>query len=181
MTLRGTTGVTLIELLIALAILAILVLIALPSYTIWMQNTQIRTAAEGILSGLQLTRAEATRRNTAVELRMDAASGWTVTVAGTGEVVQSRLAQEGSSTAVVTILPAGADKVTFSGVGRVVANGDGSLAITEIKVDSLVIPAAESRELCVAVSAAGIVRVCDPKLAAGDPRACIPAVPAGCL
>ena len=179
--MRRTTGFTLIELMIALAILAILVFIALPSYTIWMQNTQIRTGAEGILSGLQLARAEATRRNTSVELRMNAASGWTVTVLGTGEVVQSRVAEEGSKTATVTILPAGANKVTFSGVGRVVANGDATPPITEIKVDSLVIPAAESRELCVTVSGAGVVRVCDPKIAAGDPRACVPAVPPGCL
>lgn len=180
------TGVTLIELLIALVILAIMIFIGLPSFTAWIQNTQIRTAGEGIMSGMQLARSEAVRRNVSVELRMDAApaSGWTVTVPGTAEVIQTRAGGEGSSTAVVTVTPAGADKVTFGGFGRVVTNGDGSATITEIKIDSNVIPAADSRELCVTVSSAGVVRMCDPQVAAGDPRACIPpppALPAGCV
>jgi type IV fimbrial biogenesis protein FimT len=178
------TGVTLIELLIALVILAIMIFIGLPSFTAWIQNTQIRTAGEGIMSGMQLARSEAVRRNVSVELRMDAGSGWTVTVPGTAEVIQTRAGGEGSSTAVVTVTPPGADKVTFGGFGRVVANGDASATITEIKIDSNVIPAADSRELCVTVSSAGVVRLCDPQVAAGDPRACIPpppALPAGCI
>lgn len=182
------TGVTLIELLIALVILAIMIFIGLPSFTAWIQNTQIRTAGEGIMSGMQLARSEAVRRNVRVELQMDAApgSGWTVTVPGTVplEVIQTRASGEGSSTAVVTVTPPGADKVTFGGFGRVVTNGDGSATITQIKIDSNVIPAADSRELCVTVSSAGVVRLCDPQVAAGDPRACIPpppALPAGCI
>lgn len=176
-------GFTLIELMITLVVLAIMILIGLPSFTIWIQNTQIRTAGEGIMSGLQLARSEAVRRNTSVELRMNAASGWTVTVLGTVpvEVVQTRVAEEGSGTAMVTVSPAGATKVTFGGFGRVVANDDGTAAITEIKIDSNRIPAAESRELCVTVSGAGVVRMCDPQVAAGDTRACVPAVPPGCL
>lgn len=180
MATKVAMGVTLIELLITVVVLSILLFLALPSFTIWMQNTQIRTAAEGILSGLQLARTEAVRRNISVELRMDTASGWTVSVPGTGEVVQTRSEQEGSVHAVVTIAPGGASRVTFGGLGRVVANGDGSAPITEIKVDSGQIPAAESRELCLTVSAAGVVRMCDPQVGAGDPRACLPAVPAGC-
>jgi type IV fimbrial biogenesis protein FimT len=174
-------GATLIELVITIVVLSILLFAALPSFTVWLQNTQIRTAAEGILSGLQLARTESVRRNERVELRMDAGSGWTVSVVASGEVVQSRVADEGSSHAVVTIAPAGATRVTFGGLGRVVPNSDGSPSITEIKVDSNRIPATESREMCVTVSAAGVVRMCDPQVAAGDPRACVPAVPAGCL
>jgi len=180
--MKKAMGVTLIELLITIVIMSLLIFLALPSYTIWMQNTQIRTAGEGILSGMQLARSEAVRRNTNVELRMDVASGWTVTVlTAPAEVVQTRTAQEGSPDAVVTVAPAGATKVTFGGLGRVVTNDDGSPAITVIKVDSDRIPAAESRQLCVTASAAGVVRLCDPQVAAGDPRACLPALPVECL
>jgi len=178
---KNIRGVTLIELMITIVVLGILVFFALPSYTIWIQNTQIRTAGEAILSGFTLARSEAVRRNTSVELRMNAASGWTATVVGTGEVIQTRTAEEGTATAVVTITPAGSDRITFSGLGRVTLNDDGSVPITEVKVDSTRIPAAESREMCVMVNATGLTRMCDPQVAAGDTRACVPAVPAGCL
>jgi type IV fimbrial biogenesis protein FimT len=177
---KTSKGVTLIELMITLVVLGILVFLALPSYTIWIQNTQIRTAGEGILSGLTLARAEAVRRNTSVELRMDAASGWTASIPATGEVIQSRTAEEGTATAVVTITPAGSDRVTFSGLGRVTINADGSVPFTEIKVDSTKIPAAESRELCVTVNATGLTRMCDPQVAPGDTRSCGAVVPVGC-
>ncbi len=63
-------GVTVIEMLIALAILAILVFVALPNFTMWIQNTKIRTTAQDLLNGLQLARAEALRRNARVELAL---------------------------------------------------------------------------------------------------------------
>lgn len=188
MTMKNIKGVTLIELMITLVVLGVLVFLALPSYTIWMQNTQIRTAGEAILSGFTLARSEAVRRNTSIELRMDAASGWTVcrpfcpdAPTAPVELIQSRTAQEGTATAVVTIEPVGADRITFSGLGRITSNNDGSASITAIKVDSTRIPAAESRELCVMANSTGLVRMCDPQVAAGDTRACVPAVPAGCL
>ena len=38
---------------------AIMLFIALPNFAVWMQNTQIRTAGEAVLNGMQLARAEA--------------------------------------------------------------------------------------------------------------------------
>jgi type IV fimbrial biogenesis protein FimT len=188
MIMMKAVGFTLIELMIAITIMALLLFIALPNFSIWMQNTQIRTAGEAILNGLQLARAEAIRRNTIVELRMDTASGWTVSVVGPpAEAIQSRLPGEGTATAVVTIAPAGATKITFNGFGSIANNIDGSAAITEIKIDSASIAAADSRELCVLVRTGGTVRLCDPQVVATDTRTCIPplpaaqVVPAGCL
>jgi type IV fimbrial biogenesis protein FimT len=179
-------GFTLIELMITIVILAILLYVALPNFAVWMQNTQIRTAGEAVLNGMQLARAEAIRRNVNVELRMDVSSGWTARLAGTGEVVQSRIAGEGSATALVTITPAGAKTITFNSFGSIATNADGTPTITEIKIDSPAIAAADSRELCVLVRAGGNVRLCDPQVPATDTRTCIPplpapqAVPAGC-
>lgn len=182
-----STGFTLIELLITVAVLAILLYIALPNFAVWMQNTQIRTAGEAILNGVQLARAEAIRRNVNVELRMDVSSGWTARIADTGQVIQSRVAGEGSAAALVTIAPAGATTVTFNGFGSITTNADATATVTEIKIDSPSIAAADSRELCVLVRAGGNVRLCDPQVAATDTRTCIPplpapqVVPAGCI
>ena len=56
-------GVTLIELLTALIIIGLLFGLGVPSFGGWIQNAQIRTAAEAIQNGLQLARVEAVRRN----------------------------------------------------------------------------------------------------------------------
>jgi type IV fimbrial biogenesis protein FimT len=179
--MKSSAGFTLIELMIVIVILSIMLLIALPNFAIWMQNTQIRTAGEAVLNGMQLARAEAIRRNVNVELRMDVSSGWTARVPDTGEVIQSRLAGEGSAAALVTITPAGAKTVTFNSFGSVATNADGTATVTEIKVDSAAIAAADSRELCILVRAGGNVRMCDPQVAVTDTRSCGAAVPAGCL
>jgi len=181
-----SAGFTLIELMITVVVLAILLYVALPNFAVWMQNTQIRTAGEAVLNGMQLARAEAIRRNVNVELRMDVSSGWTARIAGTGEVIQSRLAGEGSGAAMVTIAPAGAKTVTFNSFGSAATNDDGTPTITEIKIDSPAIAAVDSRELCILVRAGGNIRLCDPQVPAADTRTCIPplpapqAVPAGC-
>ncbi|MGH6693255.1 MAG: GspH/FimT family pseudopilin [Gammaproteobacteria bacterium] len=184
-----SAGFTLIELMITLVVLAILLYFALPNFAVWMQNTQIRTAGEAILNGMQLARTEAIRRNVNIELRLDVSSGWTARVADTGEVIQTRLHGEGSGAALVTIAPVGAKTVTFNSFGSVVLpkNADGTDPISEIKIDSPAIAAADSRELCVLVRTGGNVRLCDPQVAATDTRTCVPpppaapVVPAGCL
>ena len=176
-----STGFTLIELMIAITVLAILLYVALPNFAVWIQNTQIRTAGEAILNAMQLARAEAIRRNVNIEMRMDVSSGWTARVAGTGEVIQSRLAGEGTAAALVTITPVGAKTVTFNSFGSIGTNADGTATVTEIKIDSPAISAADSRELCILVRAGGNVRMCDPQVAVTDTRSCGAVVPAGCL
>jgi len=59
-------GFTLIELAVVLAITAILLSQAVPMFTAWSSNVQIRTATESIQDALQLARAEALRRNRSV-------------------------------------------------------------------------------------------------------------------
>ena len=63
-------GVSLIELMVGIAVFATLVMLGLPSFTTWLQNSQIRTAADAIQNGLQVARGEAVRRNTNVRFQL---------------------------------------------------------------------------------------------------------------
>ena len=82
-------GVTLIELAIGLSITAIVIAAGVPSFMEWMQNAQVRTAAESLQSGLQLARGEAVRRNLPVifQLTDSLANSCAVSTSGTGWVV----------------------------------------------------------------------------------------------
>ena len=180
MAINKITGFTLIELLTVVTILSIMLFLALPNFNVWLQNTQIRTAGEAILNGLQLARAEAVRRNVNVELRMDLSSGWTARLPDTGEVLQTRLAGEGSSTALVTITPLGAKTVTFNSLGTIAANANGSNPVSEFKIDSISLAATDSRELCILIRTGGTIRMCDPRVASTDTRSCGAAIPVGC-
>ena len=181
MAINKMTGFTLIELVTVVTILSIMIFLALPNFNVWLQNTQIRTAGEAILNGLQLARAEAVRRNVNVELRMDLSSGWTAWLPDTGEVIQTRLAGEGSSAALVTITPLGANTVTFNSLGTIAANANGSNPVSEFKIDSISLAAADSRELCILIRTGGNIRMCDPQVASTDTRSCGAVIPAGCL
>ena len=157
-------GFTIVELMIGLAIVAIVVFSALPSYTAWIQNTKIRNAAEAVLNGLQLARAEAIQRNTNVQFVVGTDSGWTVSVVAPAVVVQSRIAGQGSAGVTAAILPGTATTVTFNSLGRVVTNVDGSASITQVTfgVPPEILAATMTRELRVTVSPAGRARMCDP-------------------
>jgi type IV fimbrial biogenesis protein FimT len=63
-------GVTLIELMIGLVIVAIVLFLGVPAFATFLQNTQIRNAAETTLQGLNLARADAVRLNTPVRFQL---------------------------------------------------------------------------------------------------------------
>ncbi|MDD5242207.1 MAG: GspH/FimT family pseudopilin [Sulfuricella sp.] len=190
-------GVSLIELMIGLAIMAILLSAGLPSFNLWIQNTQNRTAAESIQNGLQLARTEAVRRNTNVRFDLTDATGligWNVgCVTATADcpaTIQSHAGSEGTtnaragiSTAAIpspapanqfdtavsagTGLPAGA---TFNGLGRI-PNANIGTDISRIDITNIV--AATARRLVVTVGTGGSIRMCDPALSlAANPQGC---------
>lgn len=164
-------GVTLIELIIGVAITAILLAVGLPGFKVWVQNTQIRTAAESIQNGLQLARAEAVRRNEQVNFILGNGTSWTVsTVAGTA--IQSRPSSEGSVNVTVTVTPTGATTATFNALGRLT---NPTTAPTQIDLDvpTSLISASQSRDLRIYITSGGQIRSCDPSITAtGDPRKC---------
>ena len=77
---KRQAGVTLVEVAVVLTVSAVLYTQAAPMFATWIGNTHTRTAAESILSGLQLARAEAVRRNRMVQFVVTdgASSSWLV-------------------------------------------------------------------------------------------------------
>jgi type IV fimbrial biogenesis protein FimT len=61
-------GFTLIEALVAIAIMAILLAVAVPSFSSSGLNSELRSAAGGLLASANLARAEAIKRNAVVNL-----------------------------------------------------------------------------------------------------------------
>lgn len=194
---RRQQGVTLIELMVGIAILAVMLAMGVPAFSGWIQDTQIRTAAESILNGLQTARAEAVRRNAVVRFTLTSADGkvsWNVgcpTVTATCPAsIQSRSAAEAGSLAKATVsadpipVPAPAGyfeaqlssagelpaEVNFDGLGRVFTPAAGALFN---RADVTSTTSATARRYVVVVSSGGQVRMCDPKMSiATDPRGC---------
>lgn len=167
---RRQRGFNLIELMIAVTLLGVLLMLGLPEYREWIQNTQIRTSAESVQNGLQLARAEAVRRNTPVTFTVDG-NNWSVTVAGSGEVIQTRSGKEGSSNAVIGTNQAA---VTFNGLGRItpVPAAEIQFNVTNPTGGTCQTSGGQMRCLRVTASLGGQIRMCDPALPAGAPQAC---------
>jgi type IV fimbrial biogenesis protein FimT len=183
-----TRGFTLIELMVALAIAAILLLIAGPSFTTFLRNSEIRSTSESLLNGLKAATAEAANRNRTVtfELTSATASDWKFWVLEddgvTQKILQTYSKNEAGSSSKITVTPAGQLAVKFNGLGRVTidpVNPDDH--IRQIDITSVV--AGEARPLRIIVDdpappAAGRprgLRLCDPDpalAALSDPRAC---------
>lgn len=180
-------GFTLIEALITVAILAILMAMGLPGLQGWLLNSRIRTAAEEALTGMQMARGEAVRRNCNVEFVLGAGVGWTVQAAavcpdsgGVPIVLESHSANvgvggaSGTTDITVTPTPAGATTVTFDGLGRRTANAAGA-TLTQVVYDlpATVMSASDTRELQINIGLNGQVRMCDPNVvSATDSRKC---------
>lgn len=187
-------GVTLIELMVGVTIVAILLAFGLPSFSTWIQNSQIRTAAESVQNGLQLARAEAVRRNADVQFAL-AGTNWTVgcatATANCPASIQARSGTEGSAYAAVAsseVLPSGAPvaspvftgTVIFNGLGRVNpaslgAGNNASFLVSNIQGNCVACaagsawsdcPATPGKMRClrVLVSSGGQVSMCDPAL-----------------
>jgi type IV fimbrial biogenesis protein FimT len=179
---RHAGGFTLIELMIALALFALLLILAIPTYTTFLSNAQVRNAAEAMLNGVQLAQNMAVGGNQQVQLVVTPAIGWQIAyvnpdaTAGPLPVPAPFALSEATPQAHVLPKPVGATEITFDAFGRIVANPDATQTITCIQVTN---PSnSNARALNVIVSnstqATG-TKLCDPAAASTEPQAC-PAV-----
>ena len=195
-------GMSLVELMVGVTITALLLVMAVPSVGSAIQNRQLRSAADGIQTGLSTARTEALRRNRNVKFTLTpGTSSYTVgcetpdltTDATTGEVlcpdsIQVRDQQENSSRALVATsqqLGAGGaassttftNTLSFTPLGRTTSATlpAGNVAVFDITSPTGTCAASggDMRCLRVVVSAAGQIRMCDPAATSStDPRKC---------
>lgn len=190
-------GFTLIELLIGLAVMGILLSIALPAFSRFLQNTKIRNAAELTVTGLNLARAEAMRRNSSVRFQMvsdltagcsasNASLNWVVSVADpTGacdqapsdtaapRIIQKRSGLEG--TAGVAVSTNGGSGAVFNGLGRVTSGGLTQLDFSSTQGTCEHVDPANGTRRCLRIllSTGGQAKMCDPAVGDNtDPRYC---------
>lgn len=187
-----------IELMIGMALMAILITLAVPNFALWIRNLGIRGAAESILSGLQLTRAEALKRNTTMHFQLTDTldDGCVLDSAGPHWIV-SRDSAAGECGAALsdedfphlvrthdgkqaggnkTIIAADASLFTFNGLGRLTTPAASKTVINVYGADGAddcVPPTGgkETRCLRVEINSGGNIRMCDPALS-GDAQAC---------
>lgn len=177
MVARRTSGFSLIELLIGLAIAALLMVLALPSYSVWIADAQIRNAAESIASGMRYAQGEALKRNSQVAFVLDPTTGtggWTVqwVTDPTLPTLQVGTFREGANKTTLTAVPAAARTVTFTGLGQLGTNADGTVPITSVQVlSSTGIAGTRNLNVMVGNNRTGI-KICDPKWPATDPKGC---------
>jgi len=190
-----SSGFTLIEALVAVSVLLVLVSLAVPGMRTWMQNAQIRNAAESIQDGLQRARSEAVLQNTNVEFVLGgtddiaclpaSCSSWMVKFAGVGGAQIASQTNVGSAevkrtTVLSATAPASKTTVTFNNVGNRVINADGSNPFASVTFDSSALSAGVGRKLTIVIGVknaagnyvGGTVRMCDPTFPSSDPRGC---------
>ena len=175
---RSAAGMTIIELLIGFVIVGVLLALGVPSFSAWLQNVQVRNAAESIFNGLQVARANAIQRNKSVRFTMAGPdSSWSVTIvtpsATEPALVQSRSAEEGTLNAVITTTNS---TITFDGLGKTNLGAAATIQVTNPTggVCQTSPSAGKMRCLNVTVSVGGQLKMCDPYplLVAGDSRKC---------
>lgn len=174
-------GFTLTEVAIALVIVGVLAATGIPSFMAWLQNLQIRTAAENIRSGLQAARAEAIRRNALIEFTLDNPSvtggtGWTIkapNAPAAEQTIETVPSSEGTRNVVLTLLPGGAVGTTFNGFGRLATTGANPLLC--IRLTNVMLDTADTHEFAVAITDGSEIKLCDPQITdPKDPRTCPP-------
>lgn len=177
------TGISLVEVMVVVFIVGLLIAFGIPSFNTWVQNTQIRTASESIVNGLQTAKNEAIRRNSCMQMQMSGKTGWEVNPCSdplANPPYAQRSAGEGSANADVGRQPAASTIVSFNALGRVInpnpSDGTNPIARVDVCNPTMVLAqAADARPLRIVIPIGGSFRMCDPSplLSPTDPRRCV--------
>ena len=194
-------GTTLTEIMIALVIVGIAISLGVPSFNAWLQNSQIRTAGESLLGGVQLARGQAVAMNSRVCFQFEDSAGaaastgtsWAVLgplgalaagddcTTNAQPLIQKKSAAEGTrnvqSAAALSGTAVTPSFIVFNGLGAVVAPPQPWTLLTVNLSNSAAACSSSGgplRCLRLEVSSNGQTRLCDPdpSVAAGDPRRC---------
>lgn len=157
--------------MVAISIMAFLLVAGVPSFSAFLQNRKIRTAASAVQDGLNLAKSEAVRRNTNISFALGAEGGWVVgcsTVTGTAcpASIQARSSSEGSIGTSMT-----ATNLIFNGYGRASSLAAGANATINVINPRGTCEDAGGTMRClrVVVTPGGQIRMCDPKLTISNP------------
>lgn len=189
---------TLIELIVTLALFGILFGLAIPTFTTWIRNNQIRSVADALQNGIRIAQSESVRRNRVVVfLLTDAQPAAGVTAVANGrnwavqyvpQVIDTPVApepfvhggtlSEASSTVQITS-SARINAVCFNSSGRLISGDAASTGIPGVTclagaaAFNVTQPSgAELRPLRITVDLGGRVRMCDPNRPTTAPDGC---------
>jgi type IV fimbrial biogenesis protein FimT len=183
-------GMSIVEICVAMAILALVIGFGAPSTMTWIQNLQVRNAADSILGGLQSARLAALQRNTTVafELTDPNSTAWHVCLFDPvaqacipGDIRTSersgtqnaRVGVEYQFTDFNTALSGGYNipaLVAFDQFGRVATTSASNIARLDVRNPSMT---SNERRLSIQIQVAGQVRMCDPQVSKGlNPQGC---------
>src|SRR5208283_2213222 len=98
----------------------------------FMNNSQIRNAAEAMLEGVRQAQSTAITANWQTQLTVTPATGWDIQYVNPDTSVSVPVPPapysllDGAPHATVSVTPLGATEITFDGFGNIVANPDAS-------------------------------------------------------
>lgn len=194
----AVSGFTLIELAVAITLLGILIAAGLPSFMTWIRNSQVRTVAEALQTGVRQAQTDAVRLNQPVVFSLtnvQPAKNATAVTNGKNWSIQSIAQFEdhpadflggGALAEVASNIAVNGDAaICFNSNGRLVANATtgvpGATCTAGVKQFDIqksdYDQAKGDRRLSVRVAIGGQVRMCDPDrptLSATAPDGCPP-------
>lgn len=158
-------GLTLVELMVVVAIVAVSATLAAPDLSRMVANYRVNSEAESILNGLNLARAEAVRRNSAVRFDLTPGGvGWSISRITPVSSLQSHVNGDPGSISVTS--SSANTSVSFRATGLLQAGPQ----MSQVTVASSVEGARTRR---INIFGGGLIRMCDPGItAANDPRRC---------
>jgi type IV fimbrial biogenesis protein FimT len=193
-----STGISLLELLVAIAVLAVLLAAVMPSASEVLANLRLRAAAEAAISGIQKARSEAVKSNQTVTFWLvssnsiaaldnscqlsDTSSSWVVSYDDpTGACAQTpstdtapRIVQINATGAAVNNMAVSALNSAGTASKQVSFNGIGrhpdATVATDISTIDFTSSTSGARRLRVEISAMGGIRMCDRDLPVTTPQ-----------